>query len=214
MAAADVPPVEAESYRILRSRVDLSFLPPLSRAVTERVIHVTADFDYAADLVCDEQALAAAVGALARGAPVVADAAMVAAGITEREVICKMDSSLTARLARVTGIPRAAAAVRLAFSETGPGAVWVVGADVTAIEEIIQRDTRPALVIGLPAGFVGVAEAKQALRASGLPSLTNVSEKGGAAVAAAAADALLGCDQVRNGLYQAGGGEGGAPATN
>jgi precorrin-8X/cobalt-precorrin-8 methylmutase len=199
VGTADVPPIEAESYRILRSRIDLSFLPPLTRAVTERMIYVSADFDYATDLVCDEQTLAAAVGALARGAPVVADAAVVAGGITEREVICKLDDSLTARLARVTGITRAAAAVRLAFSETGPGAVWVVGSDVTAIEEIIQRDTQPALVIGLPAGFVGVAEAKQALRASGLPSVTNVSEKGGAAVAAAAADALLGCDQVRNG---------------
>jgi len=193
LPGADVPPIEAESYRIMRSRIDLTFLPPVTRAVTERVIYVSADFDYATDLVCEEETLAAAVAALAGGAPVVADCAMVAVGITSGAVICKMDDSLTARLARVTGITRAAAAVRLAFSETGPGAVWVVGCDVTAIEEIMRRDTRPALVIGMPAGFVGVAEAKQALRGSGLPVLTNVSEKGGAAVAAAAADALLGC---------------------
>ena len=67
----------------------------------------------------------------------------------------------------------------------------LAGGAPAALGEIIARGTEPALVIGMPAGFVGAAEAKQALRASGLPSLTNVSEKGGAEVAAAAADALL-----------------------
>jgi precorrin-8X/cobalt-precorrin-8 methylmutase len=183
--------IEANSYRILRSRIDLSALPPLTRAVTERLIYVSADFDYATDLVSDEQTLAAAVAALAAGAPVVADVAMVAAGITGRPAICRIGDSLTARLARVTGLPQAAAAVRLALADAGPGAVWVVGGAAAALEEIIARGAEPALVIGMPAGFVGAAEAKQALRASGLPSLTNVSEKGGAEAAAAAADALL-----------------------
>jgi precorrin-8X/cobalt-precorrin-8 methylmutase len=191
VAAADVHPAEAEAYRILRSRIDLSQLPSLVRAVTERVILASADFDYAADLVCDEHTLTAAVAALAAGAPVVADGPMVATGLAGYEVICRAGDSLTARLARVTGIPPAAAAVRLAFSETGPGAVWVVGTAPTALAEIIGRGIEPALVIGLPAGLAGAAEAKQELRASGLPSLTNVSEKGGAAVAAAAATALL-----------------------
>ena len=70
---SDIDPIEVESYRILRSRIDLSDLPPLSRAVTERIIHATADFDYVTDLMCDETALAAGVEALRRGAPVVAD---------------------------------------------------------------------------------------------------------------------------------------------
>ena len=61
----EVHPIEAESYRIMRSRIDLSALPPLTRAVTERIIHATADFDYVTDLVCDEMALAAGVEALA-----------------------------------------------------------------------------------------------------------------------------------------------------
>lgn len=191
MAAADVHPVEDEAYRILRSRIDLSHLPPLTRAITERVITVTADFGYATDLVCDEFTLAAAAAVLAGGAPVVADSPMVVAAITACEPICKFDDSLTARLARVTGIPRAAAAVRLTFSETGPGAVWVVGSAPAALEEIIGRGTDPALVIGMPAGLVGAAEVKEQLRASGLPSVSNVSEKGGAAVAAAVVDALL-----------------------
>ncbi|HEY1920915.1 MAG TPA: precorrin-8X methylmutase [Streptosporangiaceae bacterium] len=193
---ADVEPIGAqsfgaESYRILRSRIDLAHLAPLTRAVTERVILASADFGYADDLACDERALAAAVTALAAGAPVIADVAMMAAGITTRRVICRIGDTLTARLARVTGITPAEAAVRLAFSEAGPGAVWVVGEAAGAIPEIIGRGTDPALVIAMPAGLVGAAEAKKLLRASGLPALTNVSEKGGCAVAAAAASALL-----------------------
>src|ERR1700739_3555333 len=75
-------PVPEESFRILRSRIDLSPLPKFSRDVTERVINASADFDYFTDLVCDEESLAEAVAALAAGAPVVADSGMVAAGIT------------------------------------------------------------------------------------------------------------------------------------
>ena len=187
----EVHPIEAESYRILRSRVDLSELPPLSRAVTERIIHATADFDYITDLICDENALAAGVAALRRGAPVVADVAMVASGITGYPVICKIADSLSARLARTTGITVSAAAVRLAFGQAGPGAIWLVGCAPTALSEIMSREVDPVLVVGVPVGFVGAAAAKQELRLSGLPSLTNVSEKGGSAVAVAAFNALL-----------------------
>jgi precorrin-8X/cobalt-precorrin-8 methylmutase len=186
-----VHPIEAESYRILRSRIDLSELPPLTRAVTERIIHATADFDYVTDLVCDEAALAAGVEALRRGAPAIADVAMVASGITSYPVTCKITDSLSARLARTANIPLSAAAVRLAFGEAGPGAVWLVGCAPTALFEIISRQVEPALVIGVPVGFVGAAAAKDELRVSGLPALSNVSEKGGSAVAVAAFSALL-----------------------
>jgi len=191
----DTPPgpqsAEEQAYRILRSRIDLSRLPKHSRDVTERVIYASADFDYATDLVCDEEDLATAVAALAGGAAVVADATMVAAGITGCPVVCKIGEPLTARLARTASISTAAAAVRLAFGEVGPGAVWVVGCAPAALNEILSRGVEPAFVIGLPVGFVGAAEAKDALRASGIRSVSNVSEKGGAAVAAAALEALL-----------------------
>ena len=187
----EVHPIEAESYRILRSRVDLSALPPLARAVTERVIHATADFDYVTDLACDEAALAAGVAALRRDAPVIADVAMVASGITRYPVICKIGDSLSARLARTANITISAAAVRLAHGEAGPGAIWLVGCAPTALAEIMSRQVEPALVIGVPVGFVGAAEAKDDLRASGLPALSNISEKGGSAVAVAAFNALL-----------------------
>jgi precorrin-8X/cobalt-precorrin-8 methylmutase len=179
-------PIEVRSLEILRSRVDLSALPPLTRAVTERVIHASADLEYAADLRTDEDDLERGRSALAAGAPIVTDVGMVAAGITLREA---------AALSREAGITRSAAAVRLAFAEVGPGAVWVVGCAPTALFEIIALGVRPALVIGLPVGFVDAAESKAALRAAGLPQLSNASEKGGSAVAAAAANALLYYDQ-------------------
>jgi precorrin-8X/cobalt-precorrin-8 methylmutase len=184
-------PAETESYRIVRSRLDLSALPSLSRAVTERVIIATADFGYATDLVCDEAALAAGVRALRRGVRVVADAATIASGIAGYPVICKAGDALPSRLARTANITVAAAATRLAYTEAGPGAIWLAGGEPDALGEIMRRQVEPALVIGVPAGLVGAAEAKNALRASGLPAVSNVSEKGGAAVAIAAFEALL-----------------------
>jgi precorrin-8X/cobalt-precorrin-8 methylmutase len=159
--------------------------------VTERIIHATADFDYVTDLVCDETALAAGVEALRRGAHVIADVGMVASGITGYPVICKIGDSLSARLARTANLTLSAAAVRLAYGEAGPGAIWLVGCAPTALAEIISRQVEPALVIGVPVGFVGAAAVKDELRVSGLPSLSNVSEKGGSAVAVAAFNALL-----------------------
>ncbi|WP_433281035.1 precorrin-8X methylmutase [Micromonospora sp. CA-244673] len=188
-----VHPIEAESYRILRGRFDLSHLPPLTRAVTERVVHASADLDYVADLVCDEAGLAGGLAALRAGAPIVTDVWMVAAGITRagREIVCPVAEPAAADLGRTAGITRSAAAVRIAADRVGPGAVWVVGCAPTALVELIALDAAPALVVGLPVGFVGAAESKAALRASGLPAVSNVGEKGGSAVAAAALNALL-----------------------
>jgi precorrin-8X/cobalt-precorrin-8 methylmutase len=188
-ARADGMPGD-EAYRIVRSRIDLTRLAPLSRYVTERVIVASADFDYATDLVCDERVLVAGVAEIAAGMPVIADSVMVAAGIPGYPVICKSEESLTERLSRTAGISKPAAAVRLAFGQAGPGAIWVVGCAAEALAEIMSRNVQPALVIALPVGLDGAAEAKDALRASGLPALTNMSEKGGAAVAAAAFCAL------------------------
>jgi precorrin-8X/cobalt-precorrin-8 methylmutase len=200
---ADESP-EDEAYQIVRSRIDLSRLAPLGRRVTERVIVASADFDYATDLVCDERVLVAGVAEMADGAAVVADGVTVAAGITGYPVICTSEDSLTARLARTAGISKPAAAVRLAFGQAGPGAVWVVGCAAEALAEIMSRNVQPALVIALPVGLAGAAEAKDALRASGLPSLTNKSEKGGAAVAAAAFCALADAARAVAGAAAAG----------
>jgi precorrin-8X/cobalt-precorrin-8 methylmutase len=186
-----VHPIEKQSYEILRARVDTSGLPPWTRAVVERVIHASADITYLPDIVCEEADLAAAAAALRHGAPVVADSAMTAAGITAREAVCRVADPQAAALTRVLGITHAAAGIRVAGREVGPGAVWVIGTAPTALADLLARGPAPALVIGLPVGFVGAVEAKEALRDSGLPAVTNISEKGGAAVAAAALNALI-----------------------
>jgi precorrin-8X/cobalt-precorrin-8 methylmutase len=194
-----IHPIESESYRILRERLDLGHLPPLSRAVAERVIHASADLEYAETLVLDDDALRSGRTALLQGAPVVVDARMVAAGITTREALCPLaDDARVAEVAAAHGLTRSAAAMRLAAADVGPGAVWVVGNAPTALFEAVTHGLPdPALVIGLPVGFVGAAEAKAELAASGLPCLTNRGEKGGSGVAAAAVNALLYFDEER-----------------
>ncbi|MDP9006364.1 MAG: precorrin-8X methylmutase [Actinomycetota bacterium] len=179
-------PIETESYRILESRVDLTHLPPLSRAVVARIIHASADLDYAATTVLDEHALGRGVRALRRGAPVVTDVHMVGAGITGVGWECFLT---TARAE--DGLTRSAAAMRLAVERHPSGAIFVIGCAPTALFELLRLDADPALVIGLPVGFVGAADSKRALRQSGLPAVSNVGEKGGSAVASAALNALV-----------------------
>ena len=181
-----VHPIEVESYRRLRARLDTSHFPPLTRAVVERVVHSAADLEYATDLVLDEGELAKAHAALHAGAPVVVDVAKVEAGITRLRTVCRLKDAKSG-----PGLTRSAHAIRLAYEEVGPGALWVIGNAPTALEELLTLDASPALVIGLPVGFVGAVESKAALRESGLPAVSNVSEKGGSAVAAAALNALL-----------------------
>ncbi len=89
------------------------------------------------------------------------------------------------------GETRSATGVRAAFGQVGPGAVWVVGCAPTALDALLRLPAAPALVVGLPVGFVGAVEAKRALAASGLPAVTNRGPRGGSAVAAAALNALL-----------------------
>jgi len=191
-----VHPIEAESYRILRARVNLSHLPALTRAVTERVVHASADLEYAETLIASEETLRTGRAALVDGAPLVCDTRMVACGITGREATVPLLDPRAAELAAAEGITRTAAAMRLAVAETGAGAVWVVGNAPTALFELLERPPRdPALIVGLPVGFVGAAEAKAALAASGLPFVANRGEKGGSAVAAAAINALLYFDE-------------------
>ncbi len=181
-----VHPIEEESYRRLRARLDTSHFPPLTRSVVERVVHSAADLEYATDLVMDEGELVEAHAALHAGAPVVVDVEMVGAGITRRETVCRLRDAVAG-----PGLTRSAHGMRLAYEQVGPGALWVIGNAPTALEELLTLDASPALVIGLPVGFVGAAESKAALRESGLPAVSNVSEKGGSAVAAGALNALL-----------------------
>jgi precorrin-8X/cobalt-precorrin-8 methylmutase len=186
-----VHPIEARSYRLLREALDTQGLPPCTRDVVERIVHTTADPTWLADLVSDEAALEAGRRALRDKRTLVVDAAMVAAGITTYPSLCLIGDEEVRKLAEDNGITRSAAAMRLGAMRTRGGEVWAIGNAPTALEELLRHDVRPALVIGLPVGYVGAVEAKEALRDSGLPALSNRSARGGSAVAAAAVNALL-----------------------
>jgi precorrin-8X/cobalt-precorrin-8 methylmutase len=185
-----IHPIEVESYRIMRERVDTAHLPRLTRAVTERIVHTTADPSWVGELVGTEQALAEGRAALLAGAPLLADVRMVAAAVTSRECLVCLDIATP-----VEGLTRSAAGIRVAAHRYPDGAVWAIGNAPTALAELLRLadagEVRPALVIGLPVGFVGSVAAKSALRASRLNALSNVSERGGAAIAGAAINALL-----------------------
>jgi precorrin-8X/cobalt-precorrin-8 methylmutase len=185
-------PIEIESYRLLDQRVDLSHLPPAVRAVVARVIHATADTDYADTMALDEGTVLAGVAAVRAGAPVVTDVEMVRHGITGVETVCYLDQ-IGSTLA--TGPTRSARAMALAARRHPTGAVVAVGCAPTALLEAVRMATEeaftPAIIVGLPVGFVGAADAKAAARASGLPTITNAGDKGGSAVAAAAVNAIV-----------------------
>ena len=184
-----VHPIEAESYRILAGRVDLSAFGPRAGAVVARVIHASADLEYATSMVLDDAAVQAGLDALAAGAPVVVDVEMARHGITGVDARCYLPATAPA------GTTRSAAGMALAAEAHPVGAVVVVGCAPTALEEVVRLHQvgrfAPALVIGMPVGFVGAAESKEKLRAGGLPAISNIGEKGGSAVAAAAVNALL-----------------------
>lgn len=181
-----VHPIETESYAILRARLDTSDLPPLTRAVVERIVHTTADPTWAGDLVCDEDALRAGREALLAGAPLVTDVRMVAVGITARPAVVALDLAEPG-----AGPTRSAAGIRAAAARHRGGAVWAIGNAPSALAELLTCDVETPLVVGLPVGFVGSVAAKAALRSCGLPAISNRSERGGAAAAAAAVNALL-----------------------
>lgn len=182
-----VHPIETESYAILRTRLDTADLPPLTRAVVERIVHTTADPTWAGDLVCDEDALRAGRDALLAGATLVTDVRMVAVGITARPSVVALDLAPVP----VDGLTRSAAGILRAAADYPDGAVWVIGNAPTALAELVRIGVQSPLVIGLPVGFVGSVAAKAALREAGWPSVSNRSERGGAAAAAAAVNALL-----------------------
>ena len=145
-----VHPIETESYRILRGMVDLSHLGPLSRAVAERIIHASADLEYAQSLVLDETALEDGIEALRQDAPIVTDVGMVAAGITGRETQCFVSDPRAMEHSANLGITRSAAGFRLAAEEVGNGSIWVVGNAPTALFELLDLDIVPRSWSGFP----------------------------------------------------------------
>lgn len=187
-----IHPIELESYRILADRIDLGHLTPGVRAVVQRVVHASADLDYARTMVVDEAAVRAGVAAIRQGAVVVADVEMTRAGVSGVPARCYLAEVDRNGPHRGT---RSAEAMRLAAERHRSGAVVVIGCAPTALDEAVALVTAgrfaPAVMIGMPVGFVGAAAAKDAARRCGALVISNVGEKGGSAVAAAACNALI-----------------------
>ena len=198
--------IERTSLAIITAELaELGLTPPPETApVVKRVIHTTADFDYAKNLRFTPGAVAAGVAALRAGTPIVTDTNMALAGITKPglaklggSALCYMADPEVAVAAKAAGTTRAVASMHRA-AEEHPGAILAVGNAPTAlltIAELIEAGLRPALVIGVPVGFVNVVESKERLFAVcetyGVPAIVAMGRKGGSNVAAAICNALV-----------------------
>jgi len=187
------------SFATIRSEADLARFSPIEARVAVRVIHACGMVEVAQELVFSPDFAAAAEAALKAGKPILCDAKMVSEGVTRSRlpaanaVLCTLGDPRVPTLAKEIGNTRSAAALEL-WRPHIEGALVAIGNAPTALFRLLelmdQGWPRPAAVIGLPVGFVGAAESKQALREAGLPHLTLPGRKGGSAMAVAAINAL------------------------
>jgi precorrin-8X/cobalt-precorrin-8 methylmutase len=188
------------SFAIIRAEADLKRFLPEEERIAVRMIHASGMVEIAGDIVFSPGGVEAARDALKRGAPILCDSKMVANGITRarlpanNEVICTLDDPRVPDLARRIDNTRTAAAMELWRERLG-GAVVAIGNAPTALFRLLEMLNAgaplPAAVIGMPVGFVGAAESKEALIADGrVPLVTVRGRKGGSAMTAAAINAL------------------------
>jgi precorrin-2 C(20)-methyltransferase len=191
-----------ESFAIIERELAPHALPPWAFAVVRRMIHASADFDFARTLRYSTDFDAAARNALRRGVPIVTDTEMVLVGlhamVAGREhlsLACHLNDPRTAPLVETEGLTRSAAGIRVA-ARSHPAPLLVVGNAPTALDEALrlveQEGWRPVAIVGMPVGLVGVVEAKTRLLGQRqVPYLSCIGRKGGSAVAAAAVNALI-----------------------
>jgi precorrin-8X/cobalt-precorrin-8 methylmutase len=198
--------IERKSFDIITEKLADRQFDPQNLNVIKRVIHTTADFDYADNLVFSDNAVAIAKTALKNGAQLVTDTQMVKAGINKKaaeqlgcSVRCFMDSPEVEKSAREKGVTRALAAVDWAIETLTSGThnpvIFVIGNAPTALirlHELISSGTfSPVLIIAVPVGFVNVVEAKDLVLGLQVPYIVARGQKGGSNVAAAICNALL-----------------------
>jgi len=189
------------SFAIIRAEADLAGLSPALARTAVRMIHASGMTDLPRDLAASPGAAEAGQTALAARAPILCDSAMVAAGITRtrlpaaNEVICTLNDPRVPDLAEQLATTRSAAALELWRDRLG-GSVVAIGNAPTALFHLLDLldagAPKPALILGLPVGFVGAAESKAALRddSRGVPFITLLGRRGGSAMASAAINAL------------------------
>ena len=192
--------IEKRSFEIIQSELPHP-LDPVFSPVIMRVIHTTADFEYADSMSFSDGVIERAITALRQGVHLVSDTNMVKAGVDKTrlsamgsEIDCFVRDEDIADIARQKGITRSKAAVDKAAA-MGKPLIFVIGNAPTALMRICElKETgefSPELVIGVPVGFVNVMESKEMLMRSGIPYITSRGRKGGSNVAAAICNALL-----------------------
>jgi len=192
--------IEKRSFEIIRGELSGPLDPALAPIIL-RVIHTTADFDYAGSLAFSKNVIELAVTALRRGVPIVSDTNMVKAGVDKTrlhvlgsDVHCFISDEDVAETARRCGVTRAQAAMNKASAMEKP-LIFAIGNAPTALLRICELKEAgqcfPELVIGVPVGFVNVVESKETLMRSSIPYITAQGRKGGSNVAAAICNALL-----------------------
>ena len=200
MIIHDPDEIERRSMEIIESELSVP-IPPENKAVVKRVIHCTADFDYARNLVFSEGSVEKALRTLKGGCTIVTDTQMAKSGINKTaagklgcEVMCFMSDPDVAEIAKKRGCTRAVASMEKASRLGGP-LVFAIGNAPTAllrIREMMDEGTlRPELVIGVPVGFVNVVESKEAIMETDVPYIVAKGRKGGSNVAAAIVNALM-----------------------
>ena len=197
----DGPAIYRRSFAIIRAETDLSRFSQEEADVVVRMVHACGSPEAAQQVAFGHGLVAAARAALAAGAPILCDSAMVAHGITRarlpagNDVVCTLRDEAVPALAEKHATTRSAAAVEL-WAERLAGAVVAIGNAPTALfhllEMLLRGAPKPAAILGIPVGFVGAAESKEALAAdpSGVPYLIVRGRIGGSAMAAAAVNAL------------------------
>ena len=202
---ADGAAIYDESFATIRREARFDHLPADAERVAVRMVHGTGQTDLTDDLVIHPRLVSAARGALDAGAPIITDAHMVASGVTRKrlprdnEVLCALHDPRTPDLAMLMGTTRSAAALSL-LTDRLEGAVVAIGNAPTALfhllEMLLDGAPRPAAIVGVPVGFIGAAESKQALEEAratwglDVPYLTVRGRRGGSAMAASALNAL------------------------
>jgi precorrin-8X/cobalt-precorrin-8 methylmutase len=195
--------IEDSSFAIVDREAGLHGFAPDEWQVVRRVIHATADFEFKTLMVLHPHAVAAGIAALRAGCPIVVDVRMIAAGLSEERLAaygCRVHSFISdddvIAAAKAGNSTRAIEAMRKAH-RLGllTGAVIAIGNAPTALLEIVrlveEEAVRPALVLGVPVGFVSAAESKEAARALPVPFIVARGRKGGSPVAVAIVHALL-----------------------
>jgi precorrin-8X/cobalt-precorrin-8 methylmutase len=204
-ASLPIHPIEEESFRIIASELDENAIDPERLPIIKRVIHTTADFEFASILKFSPNAISAGLSAIRDGANIVTDVTMVKSGVAkarlkpfggnvESRLHCFIGDSSVKSVSQASGITRAAASMRKAASYMD-GAIVAIGNAPTALQELLRLiragEAKPCLIIGVPVGFVGAKEAKEELINSGIEFISTPGRKGGSTVAVAIINALI-----------------------